>query len=161
MSHLVTFILMFGFWIALSGYFDPFHIVSGIVCSLIVTWLSHDLLVPKGTDIKIEAGRVVRFMLYLPWLLKEIFFANLWVAFRVLHPRMPIDPRLIEVKTDIATDLGIVTFAHSVTLTPGTVTIAAGKDGSFLIHAISEQAAATLLNGELARRVKAIEGTDV
>ncbi len=161
MTRLVTFIMMFGFWIALSGYFDAFHIVSGIVCSLIVTWLSSDLLVPAHTDLKTEFRRAGRFLLYLPWLLKEIFTANLWVAYRVLHPRMPIDPRLLEIKTNIRTEIGIVTFAHSVTLTPGTVTIAASKDGSFLIHAISEQAASTLLDGELARRVKAIEGEDV
>ena len=161
MSQVVTFLLMFVFWIALSGFFDAFHIVSGIVYSAIVAWLSHDLLVPSGTDLRVEAGRVFRFLLYLPWLLKEILLANLSVAYRVLHPKLPIDPKLIEVKTDLKTDLGLVTFAHSVTLTPGTVTIAARKDGSFLIHAISEEAAGTLLNGELARRVKAIEGNDV
>ena len=161
MRFFLTFLLMFGFWILLSGYFDAFHIISGIISSMLVAYFSHDLLISKEVNVKLEARRIVRFFLYLPWLLKEIVTANIYVAYRVLHPRMPIEPTFVTVKTKIRTEMGIVTLANSVTLTPGTVTIAANQDGEFLIHAITKEAADTLREGEMARRVERIEGEHV
>jgi multicomponent Na+:H+ antiporter subunit E len=152
---------MFGFWILLSGYFDAFHIVTGILSSLFVAYISHDLLIGRDADFRVEAGRVLRFLRYLPWLIYEIFKANLDVAYRTLHPRAPIDPRVVKVNTNIKEELGLVTFANSITLTPGTVTIAVSGDGEFIVHAIGKKPAKSLLDGEMARRVKAIEGNDV
>jgi len=48
----VTFGLMFLFWILLSGMWDAFHLISGVICSGIVALISHDLLVKeKGEKI--------------------------------------------------------------------------------------------------------------
>lgn len=158
MSFLITFAIMFGFWILLSGYFDAFHIITGILSSLFVAFVSHDLLIGRGASFRRGVPRVLRFIKYLPWLMLEIIKANIDVAYRTLHPSMPIDPRVVTLKTDITDEMGIVTLANSITLTPGTVTIRASKEGEFLVHAISAEAADSLLEGEMARRVKAIEG---
>lgn len=161
MNFLVTTIVMFAFWILLSGFFDLFHLSLGIVSSMLVSYFSRDLLFRKDVKFSVEFGRILRFFLYLPWLFKEIIKSNLSVAYLTLHPKMPISPRLIKVKTGITNELGIVTYANSVTLTPGTVTIWASSDGEFLVHAITKEAADELLGGEMARRVKAIRGPDV
>lgn len=150
---------MFGFWILLSGEFSVILLASGVIFSLIVAAMCHDMFIGKA-NLKIETRRVLRFFKYMPWLLWQIVLSNVDVAYRTLHPRMPIDPGVIRFKTDVKTDMGIVTLSNSITLTPGTVTIKAGKD-EFLVHAITRKAADSLIDGgEMQKKVKAIEGDE-
>ncbi|MCK4911788.1 MAG: Na+/H+ antiporter subunit E [Thermodesulfovibrionales bacterium] len=161
MGFIVTAIVSFIFWILLSGFFDAFHIVTGIISSLLVALFSHRLFVPEGTSLKVEAARIVRFSMYLPWLLLEVVKANVDLIYRTLHPSMPIDPVVIKFRTDIKEAMGKTTLANSITLTPGTVTMNVTEDGEFTVHAISREAADGLLSGEMQRRVRDIEGRDV
>ncbi len=156
MSFILTFIILFSFWILLSGYFDFMHLFLGIISSLFVAFISHDLMIG---DVNIRRGfkKLLRFIRYLPWLLYQIALANLDIVYRTLHPNMPIAPRIIKFKTDLKTDMGIVTLANSITLTPGTVTIDV-KNGEFIVHAIAEKPAEDLLEGEMQARVKIVEG---
>ncbi len=160
-SFIVTAAIMFVFWVLLSGYFDFFHLFSGLVCSLLVAYFSHDLLIGKEARIRSGFKKFGRFLAYLPWLFYEIFKANIDIARRTLHPHMPIDPKIIHVKTNLRDELGIVTFANSITLTPGTVTVAASHEGEFMVHVIAPDSAVLLESGEMARRVESIEGEDV
>ena len=123
---LVTFCAMFLFWLLLSGIFDAFHVIAGIICSAIVALISHDLLV-KGEGEKM-LSKSFRFFIYIWWELWQIVLANFDVAYRVLHPKMPIDPRIIEFDTSLRSDFALVTLANSITLTPGTITILVEKN---------------------------------
>ncbi len=158
-SFTMSFVILYTFWILLSGYFDFVHLSLGVVSALLVSYTSHHLLTGdvRAEDVSIEMKRIIRFFLYLPWLFYQITLANIDVAYRVLHPKMPIDPRILRFKTDLKTDIGLTTLANSITLTPGTVTIDI-KDGEFFVHAISEESAESLLSGEMQMRVKNIEG---
>ncbi len=156
MSFLITTITMFIFWILLSGEFTFILITSGVVASLITAYLSHDIFVGKA-DLKAESGRVFKFIVYIPWLLWEIILANVEIAYLVLNPKPLVDPQLVRFKPDVKTDLGIVTLAHSITLTPGTVTVEATKE-EFVIHAIWQKSADGIIGGEMQRKVKKIEG---
>ncbi len=156
MSFFITAIAMFSFWILLSGEFTFVLITSGIVASLIVAYISHDIFIGKP-DIKVETIRVLKFIKYLPWLLWKIILANFEIAYLVLHPKSLIDPQIIRFETDLKTDLGIVTLANSITLTPGTVTVEANKE-EFVIHAIWQKSAEGIIGGEMQRKVKEIEG---
>ena len=156
MSFLITAIAMFIFWILLSGEFTFILITSGVVASLIVAYLSHDIFVGKA-DLKTETGRVFKFIVYIPWLLWEIILANVEIAYLVLNPKPLIDPQLVHFKNDLKTDLGIVTLAHSITLTPGTVTVEANRE-EFVIHAIWQKSADGIIGGEMQQKVKKIEG---
>ncbi len=156
MSFLITAIAMFSFWILLSGEFTFILITSGIVASLIVAYLSHDIFIGKP-DIKVETRRVFKFIKYLPWLVWKVILANFEIAYLVLHPKMPIDPQIIRFETGLKTDLGIVTLANSITLTPGTITVEANKE-EFVIHAIWQKSVEGIIDGEMLRKVKEIEG---
>ncbi len=156
MSFLITAITMFSFWILLSGEFTFVLITSGIVASLIVAYLSHDIFIGKA-DLKTETGRVLKFTKYVPWLLWKVILANFEIAYLVLHPKMLVDPQIVRFKNDLKTDLGIVTLAHSITLTPGTITVDANKE-EFVIHAIWQKSAEGITDGEMQRKVKEIEG---
>lgn len=151
LSRFVTFILLYLFWLLLSGHYDLFHLSLGIVCCSLVAFLSHDLLFENGISKNIVII-IKRFISYLPWLIYQIILANFHVAYLVLSPKMPIDPKIIRFKTKLKSDIAKVTLANSITLTPGTITMDI-IDGEFYVHAISEKMASDLLTGEMERKV--------
>ena len=155
MHYFLTFCILFGFWILLSGKFDVFHLVLGVLSSLLVTGLSSDLLFED----RAKRGRfseAVRFLGYIPWLLKEIVHANLYVAWVALHPRMQklIDPTIVTFKTTLQKDISRVALANSITLTPGTITIRVTGD-CFYVHALNRTIASGL-PGEMEQRLRRV-----
>ena len=100
---------------------------------------------------------VLRSILYLPWLVLEVIKANLQVSRIILSRRIRISPRLIRLNATQKSELGQVIFANSITLTPGTVTLNV-QDGELLVHALTEATANDLHEGEMNRRVRALEG---
>ena len=71
-------------------------------------------------------------------------------------PSLPISPTLINVKASQQSVVGVVTYANSITLTPGTVTISVDKD-IMTVHALTRNAAEGLESGEMDRRVTDME----
>ena len=155
-AFLATFGILIVLWFVLSGHFDLFHVSFGIICSGLVAFLSHDLLFPDF-HWNLGRGHFLRFMGYLPWLFYQIVLANLHVAKMVLHPKMPIDPRIIRFKTKLENDLAMSTLGNSITLTPGTITVDI-REGEFFVHALTQKVANDLLSGEMENRVAAIFG---
>ena len=151
MRYLYTFLVMFGFWILLSGKFDLFHLTLGVISSALVSFLSTDLFMHKEGKNRFSTG--LRFLLYLPWLLYQIVLSTLHVTFLALHPKMQdqIDPTIVTFKTTLKSTLAKVALANSITLTPGTITIRI-EGQVFYVHAISRKAAAGL-PGEMEERL--------
>ncbi|MCG8688487.1 MAG: Na+/H+ antiporter subunit E [Desulfobacterales bacterium] len=143
-SFLITFILMFITWVVLSGNFSGLLISLGIVSSLLVAWFFNDLLFPSVTTGHIRI--FIKFTTYIPWLIWEIIKANFHLLYIVFHPRMKelIDPHIVTFKTDLKSDLAITTLANSITLTPGTITVNAVREGMFRVHAIDKPSADAL-----------------
>ncbi|APG24756.1 MAG: Na+/H+ antiporter subunit E [Syntrophotalea acetylenica] len=159
MTRVATFFTMLAFWAMLSGMFDAFHFSLGVLSCLLVTLLSHKLLF-YGEKKRRWLRGTIGILLYCPWLFWQIVLANLEVAYIVLHPRMYdlIDPRLIRFKTFLRRPITKVTFAQSITLTPGTITVNI-HDDEFTVYALTRNAAASL-PGEMERRVgRALEST--
>ena len=95
--------------------------------------------------------------IYLIWLAKEVVVANIAVARCVWLGKESISPRTITVIAHQKSDLGIVIYANSITLTPGTVSIDL-EDNKILVHALNKESADDLLAGEMDRRVCRVEG---
>lgn len=154
-GYIVTWLLLGGLWIGLSGFFDAVHLTFGAVSVTLVTALSARYLTgrrPLGPGL----GRLLRLALYCPWLLWQIVLTNMDVLLRVLGMRR-IDPQVIRFCPNLRSDFGIVTLANSITLTPGTVTVEV-TDGEFIVHAIAPEAAAGLADGPMVARARQIEG---
>ena len=83
--------------------------------------------------------------------------SNIDVAKRILSPKVDISPTMTVLKPDLKTDVGRVSYANSITLTPGTVAIQA-EDGEILVHGLSREGVESLLEGEMERRVRVVEG---
>ena len=152
MSFVITFILLLLFWIFMSGLFDLWHFGLGIISCALVAYMSNDLLF---TDKQVAGkGReVIRLIKYMPWLLYQICLANIYVVKLALSPRMSdrIYPHIVKFRTKLKKDLSVFTFANSITLTPGTITVLVEND-CFYVHAI-DQPVAESLPGEMETRI--------
>ncbi|HMB31204.1 MAG TPA: Na+/H+ antiporter subunit E [Desulfohalobiaceae bacterium] len=153
LSFVLTFILMFVLWIVLSGKFEVLFLVLGVGASFLVALFSRDLLFPSP-HISKQIVISLRFLKYVPWILYQVFLANIHLLYLVFHPKMSdlIDPRIITFQSTLKKELAIVTMANSITATPGTITISATIDGDFKVHAIDEFSAKDLPD-EMQQRV--------
>ena len=152
LTRIATFIVMLTFWIVMSGMFDAFHLTLGVIsCGLVV--LMSDKLLFHGLDNRFLLRRMVGMAGYLPWLFWQIILSCIDIAKIVLSPRMLdlINPRIFHFTTRLQTTFARVTFAQSITLTPGTITVF--KHGSeFTVYALT-QATADSLPGEMEERI--------
>ena len=122
-------LLLFAFWLLLSGHYTPFLIGSGAVSCLVVVWVTKRKQNLDEESVPIEAFRGA--VTYFPWLVYEVWKASLAVARIVLQPKMAISPVMTVVDCRTKTAVGLATYANSITLTPGTVT--AGQRGKRLV----------------------------
>jgi len=127
----ITFVL----WLALTSKLDRQELICGGVISLVVSLLGAQVyskldLPPLGLK------RLLFSLIYVVVLFWEIIKANLDVAYRVIHPKMPIKPGIVVIKTSLKSDIAKMILANSITLTPGTFTLDISGD-KLLIHWIN------------------------
>jgi multicomponent Na+:H+ antiporter subunit E len=141
MRRLIYFILAFIVWIILTwpfveGKIDIQVVIAGLIASVIVAVLFHEIL-PKEHRVFISPVRVFWALIYIPVFFYYVIKANFDVVYRALHPKMPIRPGIVKIKTNLKTDSGITALANSITLTPGTLTVDLTDDGYLYIHWIN------------------------
>lgn len=148
-------LVLFATWLLLSGHYEPLIIGLGVLSCGIVVYLSSrmDIVDHEGVPVHIT-GRAV---LYWPWLIWQIVLANIDVTRRVLSPKLRISPTMVRLRASQKSDLALVTYANSITLTPGTVSVDV-EPGEILVHAISREGAEDLKSGEMDRRVTQMAG---
>ena len=157
----IEFIVLYIFWIFLSGHFQIKWLVIGAFSAGLVTYLTHNIFIPDTTEnwsgIKFLFRSAFRFTLYLPWLILAIIKANLQVAAILIKPRMPIDPVMLQFETKLSKRMAMVTLANSITLTPGTITVELEK-GKYIIHSLVPGCAGDLETGVMQNKVAWIFG---
>lgn len=141
MRRLIYFVLAFVIWILLTwpfaeGRIDLQVVIAGLIASILVSVLFHEVL-PKEHHVFISPVRVFWFLVYVPVFLYYMVKANLDVLYRALHPKMPIRPGIVKIKTNLKSDSAITALANSITLTPGTMTVDLTDDGFLYIHWIN------------------------
>ena len=147
-------VAMLATWLLLSGYFEAFLLTLGAMSCVLVVAIARRMDVIDRESFPIHL--TYKLLTYWPWLLKEIWLAAVDVTKRVLSPRMPISPTLIDLEATQRSDLGQVIYANSITLTPGTYTIRI-HENRILVHALSREGAESLAGGGMDRRVTALE----
>jgi multicomponent Na+:H+ antiporter subunit E len=154
-TFILSFLILFVLWIVFSGKFDGFHITLGLISSAIVAAISGDLMFtsrrPRGIF-----SLWLRMFAYVPWLMYQIFIANVHVMYLVFHPKMMelINPQIIEFESRLKGDYARTAFANSITLTPGTITVNVTVLGRFSVHCIDDQSGLSLPGGMEERIVK-------
>lgn len=121
-NFIYLFVLLFLTWLGLTLSLNPQEIFAGVSVSLILALLLNKSFMNLGLP-SLNITRIYFFIIYIFVLFKEIIKANLDVAYRVLHPKMPIKPGIVVIRTSLKTDIAKVALANSITLTPGTFTL--------------------------------------
>ena len=150
-------VLLFAFWLLLSGHYTAWLIGSGAVTALVVAELGRRF--GYGDDEGFPLERIASGLGYWPWLVKEVALSSFAVARIIVNPRLPISPRLIRAPYGQRTPVGIATYANSITLTPGTITVEVDqRRREFVIHALTDAGASDLMAGQMNNRVERFEG---
>ena len=141
MRRLIYFVIAFIVWTLLTwpfveGTMDIQVLVAGLIASVFVAMIFHEIL-PKEHHIFLSPVRIFWFLVYIPVFFYYVIMANFDVVYRALHPKMPIKPGIVKIKTNLKTDSGITALANSITLTPGTLTVDLTKDGFLYVHWIN------------------------
>ena len=150
---LLLFVFYFVIWLLLSGHYDPLLLTLGVlscITCLYVTWKAK-FIDEEGLPLHL----LIRLPIYTLWLFKEIIKANIDTA-KIIINNNP-DPQNFRVKSSQKTEAGKVTYANSITLTPGTVTTV--LDGDILeVHALSSDMADDVKSGAMDKKVSWLEG---
>lgn len=135
MRKIILILFSFAVWLLLTWTLNWQNLIAGGLVSITVGLIFGNLTVSAPAKV-FQLQRWFWFIVYIPVFLWEMAKANLDVAYRVLHPKMPINPGIVKVKTKIQSEMGRTFLANSITLTPGTFTVDI-KDELLYIHWIN------------------------
>lgn len=156
---LVLIVMLSVFWIVLSGRLGLQYFIFMAASIAIVLATNPDRPFAPNRSFGERVGSVVHFFRYLFWLLWNVLKANIEVAARILHPRMPIRPQLMIFRSPMKSDVGRVVVANSMTLTPGTITVDL-KGDRFLVHALHPVSAGAVTEAHLQNAVGPLFGEE-
>ncbi|MBN1788233.1 MAG: Na+/H+ antiporter subunit E [Sedimentisphaerales bacterium] len=140
MRRVVYFIVALVVWLVLTwpfGTADSLQVIlAGVGAAIIVSVMFHEVM-PTEYKFLFSPVRVFWAIIYIPVFFYYILIANFDVVYRALHPKLPIKPGIVKIKTSLKTDAARVALANSITLTPGTLTVDLKDDGTMYIHWIN------------------------
>lgn len=155
MRYLISLaVILAGLWLGLSGVYKPLLFSLGAGSVLFVVWISRRMEV-----VGVEHNPILyswRLPVYWIWLSWEIVKSNIDVARAALGPADRLHPRIVTVPVNLRSAVGKVTYANSVTLTPGTVSLLLESD-ALEAHALTPASAAALESGEMERKIAWLE----
>lgn len=146
--------LLSAFWLVNSGHYNALILFFMVISVLFVVTLCHQMDVVDGESQPLNLTFTIP--LYWLWLIKEVAVANIAVSRCVWQGAGSISPSLIKVKANQKTDIGMVIYANSITLTPGTISVDV-EENIITVHALTHDTAEDLLTGEMDRRVCQVE----
>ena len=123
--------VLFLLWILLTGSLAPEELLTGLVVAVVAALATKQIQLFDA--FKWNAGTPLALIKYLVFFIIALIKANLDLARRILTPALPINPAMVEIHTDLQSDLGKLLLANSITLTPGTLTVDV-EQNRLLVH---------------------------
>ena len=133
-------------WLLLSESFNGLHMGMGILAAFGVAWLNTER---SSTRSSIRGWRM---FWYFPWLVGRIFQSGCHLSVLILHPDLPIDPKMIRHQTKLQDDGSIVLLGNSITLTPGTITVEV-ESQDLVVHAMDDSSADDVTSRRIEQRI--------
>lgn len=122
MRYVTMFILSMILWLLITFKFTVPNIAAGAVASAITAAIFGRYFFHNVYKF-LQPRRWLWFVVYLVAFIWACIKANIDVAYRVLHPAMPIKPGIVKVKTTLRSEFARMLLANSITMTPGTITV--------------------------------------
>ncbi|MBN2605541.1 MAG: Na+/H+ antiporter subunit E [Bacilli bacterium] len=121
MKYVATFFVLFASYILLAG-FQLQELLLGVLVSGVLTVILTNL-VDYTIDVRFPIRLIIFIFAYIPVFTWQLLLSNIDVARRVLSPKIPLNPGIVKIHTDLQGDFAKLTLANSITLTPGTLSI--------------------------------------
>ncbi|SDY14009.1 monovalent cation/H+ antiporter subunit E [Halopenitus persicus] len=138
------------FYLVLGDPTSPFDLVTGVATALVVAISLSQVSLDHDPTLRDSPLRLVRGVIYVPFLFFEIMKSNVVVARVILSPSLPIEPTMTRMRVFVGSGLPVTTLANSITLTPGTLTVRA-RDADLYVHTLIPWAREGLFDGGLER----------
>ena len=122
MRYINLFIIALIFWLLISFSLSLANIITGVVAS-IVTAITFGRYFTSNMQKFFQPVRYFWFVVYLFIFTWEVLKANFDVAYRIIHPALPIKPGIVKVKMGIRSGVARTMLANSITMTPGTISV--------------------------------------
>ena len=148
-----TFGATYAFYLLIAGSVTPFNLATGALTALLAAAGFSSISFVTSPSPRRTGARVLRLLLFVPYLVWEITKANLSIAYIILHPSLPIDPEMQRYRAAVWGGFPVTTLGNSITLTPGTLTVDVGREG-LDIHTLTGGARDDLAAGGLERAVR-------
>ncbi len=133
MRRFLLFIDSIILWLLLTWKFNLQTILVGIAFSLLVALIFGKRFSQRPIKWFEPQRYFWLIFVYMPFFAVQCVKANLDVAYRVIHPKMPISPGIVRVKTKLKSKIGRTVLANSITMTPGTLSVDI-RDEHLYIH---------------------------
>ncbi len=151
-------LLFFILWIIFNGRITVEIVllgiaVSGAVYAFCCRFLGYS--VKKDLFLMTRAGYVLIFLGILIW---EIIKANAATCKLILSPHNRVDPVVVRFRTGLKSRVAKVLLANSITLTPGTITVALEGD-TYTVHCLDRKFGEGLENSIFEKYLARIEGS--
>jgi len=154
MKSISLFIILLIVWLLMSGHYTFLITTLGVLSCIFCVYLAKraKLIDDEGLPL-IFFPRLTNYLL---WLFREIVNSNISTAKAIITGK--INPEIFTVKVSQISEVGKVTYANSITLTPGTVTTQINKN-TFEIHALNSDFGDDVRSGQMDKKVKWLEGS--
>ena len=128
-AWLATFILCYAFWLLITLDVHPQKLIAGAVVCLIASLFCARFFIHESPFHLLKPAKFFTLLAYVLWVFPiELIKANWDVAKRALNPKLPINPGIVKVPSEMKSEYGQAMLANSITLTPGTITMDVAED---------------------------------
>ena len=122
MRSITVFLLSLLFWFLITFRLTLPNLIVGSMAALLTTLIFGRYFL-RNVYKFLQPHRYYWLMIYFFFFIWACIKANLDVAYRVLHPAMPIKPGIVKVKTELKSEFARTILANSITMTPGTISV--------------------------------------
>ena len=150
------YILFFLAWIIFNGNITLEIVIFGLViATAMFAFMCNfmDYSVKKEINVYKKS---IWFLAYIVILIREIIKANLAIIPRILTIEEEMDPVIVKFKTNLKSDFTKMLLANSITLTPGTITVAL-EDDEYTIHCLDTSLAEGLENSDFEKALMKLD----
>ncbi|MDA0205783.1 MAG: Na+/H+ antiporter subunit E [Acidobacteria bacterium] len=141
---------LFVLWLLLSESYTLGHMAIGFAAALSVAFWNSSYLSRSEYQV-----RWVQAFAYLPWLFGRILASGAHLSYLILHPKLPIDPKMIHHRPRLSSETALVILGNSITLTPGTITLEASSD-ELVVHAMDDESTMDVVNLRLENKISGL-----
>jgi len=143
------------FWLLLSGFLKPLLLAFGAISVALVLYV-----LKRMDDVDSapqQLGANFSLLRYLPWLMGQIVASSVQVTKLIWGSVDKVSPAIAKVDSSTVSKSNRVTYANSITLTPGTLSVDL-DDEHITVHALQSDSIEELAEGGMAKKIESLWG---